>query len=159
MVGWFAAEATRVQVALTFFFVMFLTSFTYLILPSCLTVPTAMDSSHTSEATYFSTLMPNSLRTKYPVGRQKMHPGSSYPGPLPPMTANHLHNSEQNPHGHGHPQMNPADGIETAYHTKFSRVWSFVSKMYMYQLVQPTRVGFIETVRSTVNAPASTALA
>ena len=64
-----------VQAALTFLFVMFLTSFTYLMLPSCLTVPTAMDSSHTSEATYFSTLMPNSFRTKYPTGRQgqKLH--------------------------------------------------------------------------------------
>lgn len=72
-------EPPRVQAALTFFFVMFLTSFTYLMLPSCLTVPTAMDSSHTSEATYFSTLMPSSLRTRYPVGlgRQKMHSGSS----------------------------------------------------------------------------------
>ena len=58
----------EVGVALTFFFVIFLTSFTYLMLPSCLTVPTAMDSSHTSEATYFSTLMPSSLRTKYPMG-------------------------------------------------------------------------------------------
>lgn len=57
--------------ALTFFLVMFLTSFTYLIFPSCLTVPTAMDSSHTSEAMYVSTLMPSSLRTKYPVGNQK----------------------------------------------------------------------------------------
>lgn len=55
----------------TFFLVIFRTSLTYLIWPSCLMVPTAMDSAQTSEAMYFSTLMPSSLSTKYPVKDQR----------------------------------------------------------------------------------------
>lgn len=52
----------------TCFWVTLRTSPTYMILPWCLTMPTVMESSHTSEAMYLSTWMPRSFSTNKPVG-------------------------------------------------------------------------------------------
>lgn len=52
----------------TCFWVTLRTSPTYMILPWCLTMPTVMESSHTSEAMYLSTWMPRSFSTSRPAG-------------------------------------------------------------------------------------------
>lgn len=54
----------------TCFWVTLRTSPTYMILPWCRTIPTVIESSHTSDAMYRSTWMPKSFSTRSP-GKQK----------------------------------------------------------------------------------------
>lgn len=66
---WLIASALKVKgenPSLTCLWVTLRTSPTYMMRPWCRTIPTVMESSHTSDATYLSTWMPKSFSTSRP---------------------------------------------------------------------------------------------